>query len=183
MQITSKGYEVKFIQTHPCCNKHEKRYVYKFFSIKTKLHYVIYADYHENDFFAIKFYSKKDRKSARKYSNVINKGDVSNILVTCAKTIPELLKIYPNASFGFIGARTIDSRVNKVEGYKKNQRYRLYSYHIPQLIGNKTFLHKSYKNVSSYILLNKKNENLENLEESIVKIVTETYPDLLNVQI
>ena len=178
-----KGYDIKFIQTHPNNTHHQKRYVYKFFSLKTKLHYIVLADHHENDFFALKFYAKKDRKSNRKYSNIINKGDVSNILVTCAKAVPEILKLFPNASFGFIGARTIDLRSNKAEGYDRNQRYKIYSYHIPQLIGDKTFLHKSYKNVSSYILLNRNMEDLKGLEESIINSVRETYPYLLDIQI
>ncbi len=182
MRLISKGYNIKFIQTHPSCSNHEKRYVFKFFSLKTKLHYVIYADYHEHDFFAVKFYAKKDRKSNRKYSNIINKGDVANILITCAKSIPELLKIYPKASFGFIGARTIDVKSEKVEGYKKNQRFRLYKYHVPQLIGDKTFLHKSYPNASSYILLNRKNMDLVKTEKAIKNIVVNTYPGLLNIE-
>jgi hypothetical protein len=146
------------------------------------LHYVIYADYHEQDFFAVKFYAKKDRRSSRKYSNIINKGDVANILITCAKSIPELLKIYPKASFGFIGARTIDVKSGKVEGYKMNQRYRLYKYHIPQLIGDKTFLHKSYPNTSAYILINRKNIDLNKTERLIKSNIVNTYPDLLNIE-
>ena len=182
MKLTSSGYPLKFIQTHPSCSWHEKRYVYKFFSIKTKLHYIVFADYHVHDFIAVKFYAKKDRKSNRKYSNVINKGDVANILITCAKCIPELLKIHPTASFGFIGARTIDVKSDKVEGYKTNQRFRLYKYHIPQLIGDKTFLHKSFPNASSYILLNRKNLDLKKTEKQIKSMVCNTYPDLLNIQ-
>ena len=153
--------------------------MYKFFSEKTRLHYIIYADYHQFDFIALKFYAKKDRKSSRKYSNIINKGDVGNILTTCAKCIPELLKIYPNASFGFVGARTIDVETDKIEGYKTNQRYRVYKYHIPQLIGNKTFLHKSFPNASAYALINKNND-VTTLEEKIKNMICDTYPDLLN---
>jgi hypothetical protein len=182
MKLTSQGYDLKFIQTHPSNVNHELRYVFKFFSQKTRLHYIVYADYHEHDFFGIKFYAKKDRKSNRKYSNIVNKGDVSKILITCAKSIPELLKIYPKASFGFIGARSIDYKAKKVEGYKANQRFRLYTYHIPQLIGDRTFLHKSFPNASSYILLNRKNEDLEKVEKSIKNTVCNTYPDLLNIE-
>lgn len=83
------------------------------------MHYIVYADYHEHDFIALKFYAKKDRKSNRKYSNVINKGDVANILITCAKCIPELLKIHLTASFGFIGTRKQSmSSLIKLKGIK-----------------------------------------------------------------
>lgn len=183
MQITTRGYPVQFIQTHPENSYHFKRYVYKFHSPVTKLNYIAHADCHEHDFFAIKFYAKKDRHSEVKYSKIINKGDVSGILVTCAKIIPLLLEQYPKASFGFVGARTIDNRARKVEDYKNNQRYRLYRYHIPQLIGNTVFLHKSFRNASAYILLNRKWPDLSDLESNIKEVVIHNYPDLLNINL
>lgn len=157
-----------------------KSYVYKFHSPKTKLNYVLTADLHEGDFFAIKFYAKKDKKSNNRYSKVINKGDVSNILVTCATTVPVLLKKFPNASFGFIGSRTIDNKSNKIEGSGDNQRFRVYTYHIHQLIGDITFKHIAYKEASSYILLNKKSDNLNVLENRIKDMIVRTYPNILN---
>ncbi|MCX2680671.1 hypothetical protein OOZ15_12020 [Galbibacter sp. EGI 63066] len=181
MQITASGYPVKFIQTHPENSQHCKRYVYKFFSPETGLLYIINADYHEHDFFAIKFYAKKDKRSDKKFSKVVNKGDVSNILVTCASVIPRLLKMYANASFGFIGSRTIDIKAQKIESYKNNQRYRLYKYHIPQLIGGVTFMHKSYENISAYILLNKNLPNLNLHEKRIKAMIIKTYPNILNI--
>ncbi|MCM4170064.1 hypothetical protein DHD32_01120 [Arenibacter sp. TNZ] len=183
MKITSKGYIPKFIQTHPVRDdtRHLKTYVYKFFSPETKLQYVLTAEYYDYDFFAIKFYAKKDRRSDSKYSKVINKGDVANILVTCANLVPILLADFPNASFGFIGSRTIDVYAAKVEGYSDNQRFRLYCYHIPQLIGHKNFEHRSYTNVSAYMLLNKKNESTKDLEKSIRVMIINTYPNILNI--
>jgi hypothetical protein len=44
---------------------------------------------------------------------------VANIFIPCAKCIPELLKIHPTAFFGFIGARSIDVKSDKIEGHKK----------------------------------------------------------------
>lgn len=183
MLITSEGYELIFIQKQPVNDEssHQKSYIYKFFSPKTRLHYVLTADYHDNDFFAIKFYAKKDKRSDNKYSKVVNKGDVGNILVTCAKVVPILLSKYPKASFGFIGSRTIDFYSNKVENYIRNQRYRLYTYHVPQMIGLKSFEHIAYENASSYVLLNRNNNDLKLLEVQIKKMIVETYPDILNV--
>ncbi|MGN6530349.1 MAG: hypothetical protein ACTHK0_01170, partial [Ginsengibacter sp.] len=57
-------------------------FIYKFYSPVTKYFYILHADYHEGDFFAVKFYCKKDRHSDFKYSKIINKGDVGNILMT-----------------------------------------------------------------------------------------------------
>lgn len=123
MLITSQGYPLKFIQTHRetyvAC--HKKTYIFKFFATNIKESYVVRAEKHDNDFFAVKFYAKRHRKSDRKYSILMNKGDVSNILITCAKVIPEILDRFPAASFGLIGSRTIDRYSNKIESYINNQ--------------------------------------------------------------
>ena len=185
MRITSRGYNLKFIQTHPIKDKtdHLQSYVYTFYSSRTRLKYVLTADLHKNDFFALKFYAKKDKRSDNRYSKVINKGDVGNILVTCARVIPIILDQFPNASFGFIGSRTIDFYADKVEGYQNNQRFRLYAYHIPQLVGHKTFEHREYNEVSSYMLLNKNISDLNKLEKNIRTMIVNTYPNILNINL
>ena len=182
MLITTKGYSLKFIQTHPVKDKsqHLKSFVFKFLSQKTKLNYIVRAEYHENEFFAIKFYAQKDSKSDNKYSKIINKGEVAGILVSSAKVIPYLLKTYPTASFGFIGSRTIDEKSQKVESYIENQRYKLYKYHIPQLIGNETFKHLAFKQGSAYALLNRKNTDLPDYESRVMTMLIETYNDVVS---
>ncbi len=162
---------------------HNKRYVYKFYSSKTDLNYIVLADEHAYNFFAIKFYVQRDRKLDYKYSRVVNKGDVSNILVTVSKCIVMLLKRFPNASFGFIGSRTIDYSGMRVEKKEKNQRFNIYSHHIPAIIGEKTFKHRAFKESSSYLLLNRINPDLTQLERNIIKEVQKTYPSLLNYNI
>lgn len=151
-----------------------------FFLKKNKLHYVVRAEYHKNDFFAIKFYAKKDKRSDKKYSNVTNKGDVANILITCAKSIPFLLHKFPNASFGFIGSRTLDN-ANKLEGYYNNQRFKIYNYHIPQLIGSETFTHVSYVNASSYVLINNNQEDINDYKETVRLMIIDTYDDIMDL--
>ena len=181
MKIITLGYPLKFIQTHPVNDKscHLQSYVFKFFSNKTKLHYIVRAELQEKEFFAIKFYAKKDRGSDKKYFNVINKGDVAGILVTSAKVIPYLLNKFPNASFGFFGSRTIDLRSEKVESYMNNQRFRLYKYHI----GSQTFQHYAYKNGSAYGLINKNHVDIERKEQEIRNMLTFNYPDLITINL
>lgn len=185
MIITSKGYPLKFIQTEPVgfsdTTCHIKSYIFKFFSPKTKLLYIVRAEEHENDFFTIKFYAKKDRKSDRKYFNVINKGDVIPIVVTATKSIPEILKFNNKASFGFIASRGIDLNSNKIESVGLNQRFKLYEKHIPQLIGNKTFQHISYKEASSYALINRSVGDVKKYESIIKYKLERDYVDLVNL--
>lgn len=182
MIINSKGYALDFIQKQIVADKsaHLFSYIFRFKSPKTKLIYIARAEYHKEDFFGIKFYAKIHKRSDYRYSKIINRGDISNILVTCAKVVPLLLKEYPKASFGFIGARSID-RKKKVESYCNNQRYKVYTSHIPSLFGNITFTHFCYEEMSSYLLVNNLNTNIYDTEQKIKQVVKTTYNTILDV--
>jgi hypothetical protein len=137
------GYELQFIVKQPCKDStaHLFTLVYKFYSPITKYFYILNADYHREDVFAIKFYCKKGRHSDYKYSKIVNKGDVGNILITCSKVVPRLLKDYPTASFGFGAARSVDRRNNTIESYIANQRFMVYTKLVAHKFGNITFTH------------------------------------------
>ena len=184
MTFDFPGYELNFIQKKQCKDgsAHKFTVIYKFFSPVTKYFYILNAEYHDGDVFAIKFYCKKDRGSEFKFSKIVNKGDLGNILITCAKAVPILLEQYPTASFGFIGSRTVDIN-KKVEDFNSNQRFRTYKYIIKEKFGTQTFEHVVYPQISGYLLLNRSSsENLQLKERAIVQMVTDTYvylPDLI----
>jgi len=175
-------YPLKFIQKDKCWDNtdHISTYIYTFFSPVTKLKYVVRSEYFATNTFALKFYAKKDRRSREKYSRIINKGDVFNILLTVGSVIEVLLKIEPLASFAFASSRSIDRETNRIEPFPNNQRFRIYASLIPTYIGDETFDHILYKSISSYLLLNKKNQDLESLRLQIEKSFQLTYNDLLN---
>lgn len=93
MRFDVPGYPLNFIQKEPCrdASAHEFTYIYKFFSPVTGYNYVIRADYHQEDVFAIKFYAQPHKHSDLKYSKITNRGDVPNILVSCLSLVPILL--------------------------------------------------------------------------------------------
>jgi hypothetical protein len=183
LTFNSPGYELIFIQKCACKDEtaHEFTLIYKFFSTKTKYWYIVNADYHKEHVFAIKFYCKKDRKSEFKYSKIVNKGDVSNILITCAKLMPKLLEDYPTASFVFAASRSVDSKNKTVEPYIKNQRFETYKNIAIKKFGVITFTHYEYPEISCYLLVNNINDNVSKSERKIVNILTKTYPNILNI--
>lgn len=183
MTFDYSGYELKFIQKQPCRDQsfHLFTLIYKFFSPVTKYHYILRAEYHEGDVFAIKFYCKKDKRSDFKYSKIINRGDIGNILITSAKVIPLLLSDYPTASFGLSGARSIDFQTLKVEDYNNNQRFRIYKHIIALKFGTITFAHYEYEKISSYLLINKNCDNVQKKEKELVKMFSLTYHNLPDI--
>ena len=154
-------YDLKFIQKDNSKDgsDHLFTFIYKFFCVDSKLHYVIRAEYHKENVFAIKFYCKKDKRSQHKYNKIINKNNYSTVIKifeTCLYLIPELLKAYPDSNFAVLSSRSIDfSNANKLtEELSKNQRFRIYRKFAQDRIGNKTFTHFEYSSISSYLLVN-----------------------------
>ena len=145
------------------------------------LRYVLTADYHKEDVFAIKFYCKKDKTSDFKYSKIINKGDLGNILMTCASVVPLLLKEHPTASFGFGAARSVDGNNRTVEPYQTTQRFKVYSYIAQRKFGQITFAHYEYPEISCYLLVNKNCESVAINEKQITEMFRGTYIVLQDV--
>ncbi|GGH82197.1 hypothetical protein HNQ91_005744 [Filimonas zeae] len=171
MTFDYPGYPLKFIQRDWCrdSSDHISTYIYKFYSPITTYHYIVRAEYHKHDVFAIKFYCKKDRKSEYKYSKIVNRGDLGNIIMSCAKVIPLLLGDYPRASFSFAASRSIDSSNNTIEDAPDTQRFRMYKYMIPIKFGFRTFNHIAYDIISSYLLHNRNSESNQSDIENMFK--------------
>ncbi len=184
MTFDYPGYPVKFIQKDACrdSSKHLFNLVYKFFSPVTKYHYIIIAACHEENVFAIKFYCKKDRRSDFKYSKTTNKGDLGNIIISCLAVLPDILERYPAASFAFSGASSVDLNVKKRERSSPTQRYRIYKYIASTIIGQDTFEHFQYDEASSYLLVNRAAGDIMNKERACVKVFSETYLHLDEIQ-
>lgn len=179
MTFDYPGYPLNFIQKTNCndLSAHLFTLVFKFYSPVTKYYYIINADYHKEDVFAIKFYCVKDKRSPFKYNKIVNKGDIGNIFITCAKIVPLLLQEYPTSSFGFCGARSVDFKSKKVENYTNNQRFRIYKKIVSLKFGTKTFTHYEYEKISSYLLINN-NSNVVLSEKRIKRMFRLTYNNL-----
>ena len=184
MNFDYEGYPLKFIQRDACKDdsKHLFTLIYKFFSPVTKYHYIIQAAEHTGDVYAIKFYCKKDRRSDYKYSKITNKGDLGNILNSCLGVIPDILQRNPKASFAFTGSSSVDLQIKKKETNSTTQRYRIYKYIVSIIIGQSMFEHFEYDRVSSYLLINREAGNIDETERAIVKMFSETYSNLDEIQ-
>ena len=183
MTFDYNGYDLKFIQCDKCNDesKHLSTKIYKFFSPITHYSYIIRAEYHELDVYAIKFYCKQFRHNDFKYSKIVNKGDFGNIIITCLKVIPILLQEQSTVSFAFTGARTVDTKSLKVESHVNTQRFRIYKNIVSKKIGTQTFSHFVNEQASSYLLINNQARNVSVKKREIENMFKETYDDLHNI--
>lgn len=178
MIFTHTGYDLKFIQQKQIIDEseHLSTSIYTFISPVTKLKYVVNLEYYNENLYVIKFYPKSLKKSLYKYNRITNKGDVLNILITCAKLIPQILRENQSASFGFIGSRTYDvGRAEFQENYFNNKRFRVYSKLIQDVIGSKTFEHYEYIKISGYLLVNKTQKPVTEKERRIIDMLHRVY--------
>ncbi len=173
-------YPLQFVQ----CNRLKDEsgnlptFIYKFFSPRTRLIYIVRVECLRENLFALKFYCKKDRKSDRKYQKLTNRGDVSAILKTCLSVLPEMLQQFPESSFCFIASRSLDQYNHLREAMAANQRFRVYREFINQMVGEERFTHVVNEAVSGYLLLNNCNQQPENKIAEIKTWLAYTYPDL-----
>lgn len=181
MNFNYPGYSLNFIQKKQIKDgtDHLFSYIYKFTSPVTGYKYVLTADLHKNDFFAIKFYPKSLKRSEHKYHIITNKGDLGNILITCLKVIPQLMADYPFASFGFAGSPSFDKKSKRLEGLSVTQRFNVYRYLALKKIGNITFEHYEYEEVSGYMVINRKCPlGVVETEKTLRTMLSETYNGL-----
>lgn len=178
-------YELKFIQKESCRDgsDHLFTYIYKFFSPDTKLRYVLRAEYHTGDVFAIKFYNKAPRRSVFKYNIIVNRGYCLSILNTCLQVLRYLLVDFPEANFVLSSSRTVDLTNSRLltEDLKENQRFRIYKNFIQTRIGIGTFTHLFYSDISSYLLINNRNNDVRLKEQEILDMLQKTYENLPDV--
>lgn len=192
MKITVSPLPIKFIQIHRYKTSENKIkcFVYKFYSPKTKLSYIINVDEHMLDTYAIKFYCTLHKRSRNKYSLITNRGHITEVLITVSSIIRVIInEINPKANIVFSGAPTVRSRW--VEDLRNNQRYRVYCNLVKLIIGEETFIHKKYEIIGGYALLNKLHfvnkegfslSQFNTTENSIKIMLQRTYPYLGEVE-
>ena len=137
-------------------------YIYKFYSEQTcnyqRLKYIIRVEEYD-DVFAVKFYAARDRKLENKYNRIIKAHGYSGavrVFFTCALVVSELHKKFPDHSFIVSGAESDSVSDDKVEDKHNNQRFRIYRTMALQLFGREEFEHYQQKEVSTYVLINRK---------------------------
>lgn len=151
----------------------EECFIYKFFTDEHtkggKTRYIARAEVYGKSI-AIKFYPQSANEEHR-YNVSTNrftfKGTLK-VILTCANLIPEMMGIFPDASFVIKASEGVDPQTDTEEQEYNNQRFRVYKYALSKVIGNDNFQHYEYPNISVYLLVNKRGcGNIEDKRESI----------------
>lgn len=140
--------------------------------------YVVNVEEYINSVFVLKFHTKKTGNSKKKYMFLTNKFDARKIIFTCIQIGLEIFKQNEYASFGFLGSPTIKELKQKDKKLFNNKRFKVYSKFAKFFFSPDTFEHVTNRDVSSYLLLNKKQfEQIEDFKNKTIEHFQELYSD------
>lgn len=149
--------------------------IFRFKSLASGKPYIIRAEYHEENVFAVKFYLQQHSGCEYRYGHVTNFGDARKILMTIASLLPYLLERHPGASFAFIGAQTWDKERKRVEPMANNQRFRIYRGLVDRVVGRETFELFASEKLSGHLLVNRSAGDVESRKDAILKMFNRIY--------
>ena len=109
-----------------------------------------------------------------------NEHNCPKIVSTCIHILLSVLKSKPLASFGFIGANTIDHANNFVEGKRSTKRFRIYKKAMENLIGQQKFHHSMDQIHSTYLMVNNNNHSVQDIINKAKMMFERIYPELEN---
>lgn len=121
-----------------------------------------------------KFLLKQKRYLSK--TKMHNYTETLRIFMTCASIVPLILQKFPLASFVINGAQSLDLESNKIEGRANDQRFRLYKNMATQLFGKERFEHYEFIEISSYLMVNKKEcSDIERKKDRIKETLLNLY--------
>lgn len=155
------------------------KWIYNFKTLIRR--YIIVVELYAGDIYIIKYYAACHSNSEHKFSFVFNDERPSYIIRTCIDVMLEFYKENPSASFGFIGA----SSINKIKKGKltdnktaNTQRYRIYKTLMFNFFGKKTFAHSTDKKYSAYLMINRRNKGIWKFKKDAQDAFSKLYVDL-----
>lgn len=138
-------------------------HLYTFRSTYSNSVYIVRLEEFKYNLIAVKFYLKNHRLSNDKYKILTAKKEAIKVLSTCLQIMLIHLKRYPKSSFIIKASRGLGELE---ENYSK--RFIVYRKIVEQFFSSLNFQHlKSGEELSVYILLNKKNNELDLLTKFI----------------
>jgi hypothetical protein len=123
------------------------------FRDSSNIRYMVEVEQYAYQVFVVKFYPKYLALYGDKKFQLLtnNNAAVSRIILTCIEIMLEILRKYPNASFGFLGARLVNEH-----SADNTKRFRLYSIVMASVFSPVNFEHHQYTKESCYLMLSKK---------------------------
>jgi len=125
-----------------------------------KYPYLIEVEKYPCQIYVFKFYRRIHKKNKQRFNLMSNEGKCSRIVGTCFSIFLTIYEKNPLASFGFLGAHTIDEKKNIVEPKNETKRFVVYRQAVQNYFGIETFTHFSDNDTSIYLAVSNKNKDV-----------------------
>ena len=137
---------------------------YKFLT-KNGVRYNVDIEQHTHDLFILKFHQDKHRRRKDKYRILTGEYDAYRVFSTILNITIDVYEKFPMASFGFVGARSLDEKSRE-----KTKRWKLYSRIMVDYFSPSQFHHASMPEKSLFVALNsQKEKQVPKLWEQIIE--------------
>lgn len=169
----SQHFHFRYINSHKRVEGGQQIVTYNYsFRGKTNKRYIVLAELHPHNIYAVKFYLQEHKSCAKKYQRLTSIGEGSRIITTLANIIKVLYAKDDTSSFAFYGMHS--------EGEPKGEtkRYRLYARILENLVSSVFFQHEKSAKNSAYLLLNRK-YNDPDLLKKVEAMFKELYEGVL----
>ena len=133
--------------------------------------YLVEVERYPHHIYVLKFYQRKYKGSKEKFNLLTHEGRCSRIVGTCFSIFMDIYNKNPLASFGFIGAHTIDKKTGATEQKNNTKRYRIYSLAVMSYFGEETFTHLADPSNSVYLAISNKNQSVMKIADEANKIL------------
>lgn len=146
-----------------------------------KKRFIVDVEHYRQDFYIIKFYPKKFRHYQYRFNILTEDHRAARTISTCLYIIRDILTENKGGNFGFLGSPIYDPKTKTMEERANNKRFRIYKYAFENFFGTSTFTHYIDPRSSTYMIVNNRNPNPDQLMESASEMFTALYPDLNNL--
>jgi hypothetical protein len=161
-------------------NKYLKNKTTYSFNIE-KSKYLIEVEEYKCDVFIIKFCLASQKNNTKRFNMLTGQNKVGSIVATCIQVILQVLKRNNEANFGFIGSHTFDPKRKYEEKKECTKRFKIYRYAVYNLIGEESFTHFMEERNSTYLLVNNKLDNVDNVKNAANKMFDTIFPTLRDI--
>lgn len=149
--------------------------IFQFKTSKNK-RYIVTVEEYPHHVFVPKFYPSTEKNNPNRFAILTNEYEGTRIIRTIIDIMLLTYKNNPLASFAWLGIAT--SMKEKKEGKSFTQRYRIYKNVMLNFFDPNNWFHYDDYLTSTYLLINKKQANIESFLQNTIRMFTDIYPDL-----
>lgn len=160
---------------------HHKKYLLEVVTYSFKSpnnYYLVEIEVYIHNIYIVKFYLKKDKQNPLKYHLLTNENRGSRVISTCIRIMFDIFSQNKLASFGFIGANTIQKESGFEEPKQSTKRFKIYKMTMQALFGAETFTHYADNKHSAYLMVNNKSASNTNIQQVAKQMFEDIFPEL-----